>query len=627
MIEYDTPAGWYGTIGAFLEKPESGIREELRSFVSAFMLPIGAPQINAWKDSLNLLKSECSDLIDRHPESREWGFILEYELPRERGRRPDLVLLTGCSLNVIEFKGRTFAEQSDVDQVLAYGRDLAEYHGGSHNLKVNRILSLDGTTLEPQLANDVWIVGGKRLSRCLDHLADDPPCKAPDIEQWVRSDYSPLPTLVKAARRIFAEEPLPQIRRASSAGIPEALTALQNAASCAAKNGERHISFVTGVPGAGKTLVGLQFVHTTRLTNEDGERPAVFLSGNGPLVKVLQHALKSRVFVQAVHDFLVRYGGNAKRLPDEHIWVYDEAQRAWDSERVKGKRGHDLSEHEDFINLGMRMPKWSMLVGLIGQGQEIHLGEEGGLSLWNDAIRSSEGHWIIHCPADIAHVFPDQNVVIEPALNLSTSLRSHLAGDLHDWVSLLLQGKLFEAGERSDAIKGSAFNLYVTRDLELAKHYVRNRYDENEGARYGLLASSKSRNLANFGMDASFQATRRFREGPWYNDAPESLASCCQLLAVATEFQCQGLELDFPIVGWDTDLFWDGNIWAIKRGRSSAIDPLRLRINSYRVLLTRGRDGMIIFVPPIGELDLTFAALRRAGCEELNLLVPLLGGQ
>lgn len=619
----DTHAGWSGTIGSFLAEPESRIRDELRGFVSALVLPVGDAQVRAWNESIKLLKLECAELTRHRVEAQDWGLIFEYELPRERGRRPDIVILTGCSINVVEFKGRSYAEQVDLDQVAAYGRDLTEYHGGSHDLKVNRIVSLDATLTDPQLIDDVWVVGGKMLGSCLQQLADNPPCEAPDIVRWLRSDYQPIPSLVAAARRIFDNEPLPQIRSALSAGIPQALESLQHAAVSAKERGERHISLVTGVPGAGKTLVGLNFVYNTRFTNNEGERPAVFLSGNGPLVAVLQDALKSRVFVQDVHNFLMQYGGSAKRRPEEHIWVYDEAQRAWDADKVKGKRDHDLSEHQDFVNLGMRMPDWAMLVGLIGEGQEIHLGEEGGLQLWNEAIAKSGGRWVIHCPSHIAHLFPDQEVVVDDVLNLSTSLRSHVAGELHEWVGELLQGHLLKAEMLSRSIRGAHFNLYVTRDLADAKQYVRARYADDPDKRYGLLASSKAKILPSFGVDASWQATRRMRPARWYNDAPTALGSCCQLLTVATEFQCQGLELDFPIVCWDKDLVWRAGLWESLVGRSAAKDPHQLRLNSYRVLLTRGRDGMVIYVPPIDALNATHEALIQAGCESLALGVSL----
>ncbi len=240
------------------------------------------------------------------------------------------------------------------------------------------------------------------------------------------------------------------------------MTALQNAALDAREKSERHIAFVPGVPGSGKTLVGLQFVYSTKLSDNAGDRPAVFLSGNGPLVSVLQDALQNRIFVQDVHGFLLRYGGLRKtRLPEEHVWVYDEAQRAWDSEQVKGKRGHDLSEPDDFLRLGMRMPQWSMLVGLIGEGQEIHLGEEAGLRQWDDAIGGSGGDWIVHCPARVAEIFPQRNVQINDALDLSTSLRSHVAGDLHEWVASLLAGDIHGASRRAGSFSNSAFNLYI----------------------------------------------------------------------------------------------------------------------------------------------------------------------
>lgn len=510
----DTPAGWHGTIEQFLSQQPQSIVANLTEFVSYLNLTTGTGQSRAWTDSIRIVQRELAALLPRHPYARDWGLILEYELPRERGRRPDMVILTGCSLQLIEFKGRQIAEQADLDQLLAYARDLREYHAGTHKLTVNSVLSLDDAPAEARQVDDAWIVGGKHLADCLDKLADAPPCESPNVQQWVDSDYAPLPSLVSAARRIFEHQPLPQIRRASSAGIPQALAALQSAATEARSRKERHIALVTGVPGAGKTLVGLQFVYQTRFSNNEEERPAVFLSGNGPLVRVLQHALQNKIFVQDVHNFLVRYGGPTKqRLPDEHIWVYDEAQRAWDADRVSGKRGHGISEHEDFVRLGMRMPDWAMLVGLIGEGQEIHLGEEGGLEQWNEAISKTDEQWVIHCPSHIAHLFKGKSVRVNDALDLSTTLRSHTAGDLHAWVHSLLTGDLAAAGEYAKAMHDAAYNLYVTRDLEIARDYVRSRYATEVDKRYGLLASSKAKNLPRYGMDTSYYATR-FEPGP-----------------------------------------------------------------------------------------------------------------
>lgn len=617
----DNPAGWYGTIERFLSEPNGSLTRNLSEFASYLNLTSGDSQMRAWNDSIRTVKREFADLVIQHPEARNWGLILEYELPRERGRRPDIVILTGCSAQVIEFKGRQEAQQADVDQLRAYARDLGEYHSTTRGLTVNSVLALDDAPSRPYQFDGTWITGGKTLSTCLSRLADVPPCPPPDVRKWVGGDYAPLPSLVSAARYIFEHKELPQIRRASSAGIPEALKALQGAAAEARENNERHVAFVTGVPGAGKTLVGLQFVYQTRFSDTEDERGAVFLSGNGPLVKVLQHALESTVFVQDVHGFLNRYGGLKKRLPTEHIWVYDEAQRAWDAERAAGLRKDARSEHEDFIQLGMRMPDWAMMVGLIGEGQQIHVGEEGGLEQWNEAIVKSAEEWVIHCPSHVADIFRGRRVRINDALDLTTTLRSHVAGDLHAWVECLLKGRIADARFWAGTISNEAYNLYVTRDIDQAFDYVRTRYATEVDKRYGLLASSKATNLPRYGIDTTYFATR-FPPGPWYNDPPTSELSCCNLTQVATEFSCQGLELDFPIVGWDTDLWWNGRGWESRSRHRKARDPHQLRVNSYRVLLTRGRDGMVIYVPPLAELDATYQVLKDAGCRDLELTIP-----
>jgi hypothetical protein len=344
-------------------------------------------------------------------------------------------------------------------------------------------------------------------------------------------------------------------------------------------------------------------------------RTAVFLSGNGPLVKVLQHALKSSVFVQDVHGFLKTYGGTKQRLPEEHIWVYDEGQRAWDAERVEQKRGHAASEPEDFLRLGTRIKGWALVVGLIGEGQEIHLGAEAGLGQWNDAIAAVGGEWSVYCPTKLTEAFTTAKAVHTlHELDLTASLRSHLAEDVQLWVRQLLDGQLGEAAHTARVVINQGFDMYLTRDIEFAKAYVRERYGGNLDKRYGLLASSKARNLERYGIRNSFNFTKVLKEGPWYNDPPDSRFSCCALHDVATEFACQGLELDFPIVSWGSDLLWNGSRWqSTPQPRSQARDPHTLRLNSYRVLLSRGRDGFVLFVPEEPQMDSTYNALRCAG--------------
>ncbi|NLO27997.1 MAG: DUF2075 domain-containing protein [Actinobacteria bacterium] len=599
-------------------------------------------QVAAWRGEYEILGVTLREIAASIPRARQWDIIFEYELPRERGRRPDVVILTGSQVLVLEFKETAALQRAHVDQVAAYARDLRHYHAASHDKLVDPVLVLtrspverqwpDGWSgavgsgsrwpgqsdddltagLEPEAVAVVNPLGLRAVIAELERRAPDEPI---DAEGWLSADYSPLPSLVSAARQIFNHEPLPQIKRAQSAGIPDTIATLVAAANQARDNRELHLALITGVPGSGKTLVGLQFVYENHFGDTGSQRSAVFLSGNGPLVKVLQYALRSRVFVQDVHGFLKQYGGPSGRTPEEHIWVYDEAQRAWDSQRVLQKRGHDRSEPEDFLSIGSRKDSWALMVGLIGEGQEIYLGEEAGLTQWNDAIARTSDPWTVHCPRKIADIFDSaERLDTDESLNLDMSLCTHLAEDVQGWVQDLLDGRLDAAAAHAEAMDRQGFRLYLTRELERAIGYVRERYRSEEDKRYGLLGSSKGR-LNPFGIPTDYFSTQRMKIGPWYYDGPDSAKSCCQLDSAATEFQCQGLELDLPIVGWGVDLHWNGRSWeSPPQRRSQARDPHVLRLNSYRVLLTRGRDGVVLYVPDGGTaFDADFEALVAAG--------------
>ena len=616
-------AGWIGSLEQLLlSEPQQIISALLNHHSRALGEPANPSQITAWGHCLSVLFSELEKLITSNPGCRKWSALFEYELPRERGRRPDVVLLGASTVIVLEFKDFSAPLPQHVDQVSAYARDLGHYHSLCHAHRILPVLVLTQARQFQSTEGGVKICSGDLLATCLiDTVESDSSIEVINPNDWALGEYAPLPSLIVAARRIFNHEPLPQIRRAQSAGIPLTLEYLSDVARSARDRNERHLALVTGVPGAGKTLVGLQFVYDRVLGEIEEAKHAVFLSGNGPLVKVLQHALKSRVFVQDVHGFLRQYGGESEQSPREHIWVYDEAQRAWDADRVSEKRQHPISEPEDFLRIGQRIDSWALMVGLIGEGQEIHLGEEGGLAQWNLAIKAAAGEWIVHCPPKLAKIFDAaRDVVPVEKLDLTKSLRSHLAEDVQAWISSLLDGQLDQANSLADRVLHQGFQLYVTQDLESAKAYVMQRYGEEIDKRFGLLASSKAKNLPQYGIRNDFSFTKNLREGPWYNDPPNSKYSCCQLNDVATEFACQGLELDFPIVCWGNDLWYEDGKWRSPVARrSSARNPHQLRLNSYRVLLSRGRDGMVIYVPPDDTMASTMQALLSAG---LRPLIP-----
>jgi hypothetical protein len=452
--------------------------------------------------------------------------------------------------------------------------------------------------------------------------------------------YCPLPTLVEAARELFESHELRTIHRARAATDPavDTITAIVHQA---ARTRTRHLVLLTGVPGAGKTLVGLRTVHARYLDDLAVARaggkpttPAVFLSGNGPLVQVLQYELSraggnGRTFVRGVKDYVKRYSSRPDLVPPEHVLVFDEAQRAFDAAMVQRKHeggsGADRSEPEHFVEFAERIPEWCVVVGLIGSGQEIHVGEEGGLIQWRWAVERSERapEWTVHAPLAVAHTFEGRSVTfdLQPSLNLDTELRFHFAKDLHRFVARLVEGAhAAELRPIATTLEADGFHLRITRDFNTAKQYLRERYAEDRDARFGLVASSKDTALEQFGVPNGFQDTKRVKLGPWYGDPEDEYSglSCRNLKACVTEFGAQGLELDATLLAWGTDFLMKDGSWTNAHARryqlqSLVKDAMQLRRNAYRVLLTRGRDACVVFVPPLPTLDETFEYLHEAG--------------
>ena len=200
------------------------------------------------------------------------------------------------------------------------------------------------------------------------------------------------------------------------------------------------------------------------------------------------------------------------------------------------------------------------------------------------------------------------------------SLRTHLAGDVSKFANALVDGDIVTAKSLSDGILKQGFGMYVTRDLNHAKRYLRERYRNEPTKRFGMIASSKGRLLRQWGMDNSFQgALGIFYVGKWFNAEADHPKSCCALDTVATEFSCQGLEIDMPLIGWDNDMLWDGAQWTkFKKAEAENSDVNTYRKNSYRVLLTRGRDGFVIYVPPVEEMDPVYAVLLESGIKTVE---------
>ncbi len=634
MSESSARYGWQSDLPAFVRASPAAIEAALLQFLQG----ASSQQITSWHDCIRWLQREYDRCVREDSAAETYYTLLEYELPRDF-RRPDIIVLEGGTVVVLEVKGHAGAGQAARDQVAGYARDLAAYHSACADRSVLPVVvPSDGPALV-QEKDGVSIIGPHGVAQfLLDHAAVHKGLPIRPDDFLNEDAYAPLPTIVQAARSIYEQRPLPFIKRARANTDP-ALEAITDIAHQAARTKTRHLVLLSGIPGSGKTLVGLQLVHAGWLDDlaiERGGRkrsPAVYLSGNGPLVAVLQDALKGgavpgSVFVQDIKKYVAYYAQGRGRTPPEHLVVFDEAQRAHDADRVAEVHRQPLgsSEPEHLLEFCSRIPEWCVLVALIGDGQAIHVGEEVGVELWREAIagRPASEQWSVHVAPQVAPLFKTCPVPTHwhDVLNLDTEIRFHLTPKVHAFVEALLEGTdPAAAREIADELYQGNHRFLVTRSREDAKAYLRERYADAREARFGLLASSKDKLLINFGVDNSFQTTKRLRAGPWYNRPPEDPLSCCQLDMVATEFSSQGLELDAALLAWGSDLIHENGAWSIRMSRGTRgklRDPKQLRKNVYRVLLTRGRDGTVVYVPPSPQLDETSRYLVACGMRPLT---------
>ena len=540
-------------------------------------------QILAWDDSFEQLKKI---LVKIEEIKKNFNIIFEYELPYEGGRRIDVIILSNEKVFILEFKMKKSFLVEDIDQTIAYFRDIQEYHFESRNKKIIPILVLTKSeNKKPKRKKNITICSINYLSEVIQRIVTkENKMNGKSLKNWIYSKYEPLPTIIEAARAIMKNEELPNIRRVNSTRIPAAMENLQNITIDAKKKKKHILVFVTGVPGAGKTYLGLQYVYD--ICESIKSVNSVYLSGNGSLIKVLSSILgkNSGAFVKSIQTYLKKgeIGFN------ENVIVFDEGQRAWDS------------EPDMLIKIAEKKLNWSVHLILVGEGQEIYKGESPHLINWNNAIEKSDKKWEVICPERLTSIFKSSsNIIKNDNFDLDISLRSHLANKVSQFVNFLLNSDIEKAKELAPSILNSGFNMYVTQNFKKAKKYCINRYSESETKSYGLIASSKSLKNKDNEID----------EVEWFN------GMCCELKTTISEFKCQGLEIDMPIIGWGEDMLWNEKErkWE-KFDKNNGGDSL-YRVNSYRVLLSRGRDGFIIYVPK--ELSSVYEVLVEAGMEIL----------
>jgi hypothetical protein len=533
-----------------------------------------------------------------------------------------------------------------------YALDLKNFHESSHEQFIAPILiatkakgsySIVATT--PQ--NDKLLLPIKSNTGLLGKIIEDVLRFSEGNEinrtQWEQGRYCPTPTIIEAAMALYNNHSVEDISRSDASDIN--LTQTSDAVSAIIRsskdNSRKSICFVTGVPGAGKTLVGLH-IATTHI-DKSNDLYSVFLSGNGPLVAILREALardkvkrekakggkikkgvamsEVKMFIQNVHNFRDECLVDLTSPPIEHVALFDEAQRAWNLEqtssfmsRKKNRHNFNQSEPEFLMSCLNRHKDWAVVVCLVGGGQEINTGE-AGISEWIQSLERSFTDWDIYISDRLndseysavemlKKLESRPNVKYNESLHLAVSIRSFRAEHVSLLVKQLLDLSIDEARSTFEKVRAK-YPVVITRDLAKAKRWLKQQARGTE--RYGIVVSSQAERLRPHAI---------FVKSPmdpihWFLDGKDDVRSSYYLEDVATEFDVQGLELDWVCVTWDADFRYTEKGWehwsfvGTKWDRIRKEERQNYLKNAYRVLLTRARQGLVIVVPPGDTKDST----------------------
>jgi Uncharacterized conserved protein (DUF2075) len=655
--------GLYGSsIAAFLRSTPEEIIGTLATNAGFSILQ---EQRDAWSAQIRILSIAL--------EALSGSVLFEYSIPR-MGRRIDAVILVGSVVFVVEFKvGASVFDRAAIEQVWDYALDLKNFHQASEPVAIVPLLVATAAASVPPSdfhadEDNVFRpikVGSDGLRAAIETGVRKISGRAVDAAEWASSSYRPTPTIIEAARALYAQHSVEAIARYDAGADNLRITShkIDEIVDEAMAKRQMVVCFVTGVPGAGKTLVGLN-VATRHRRELQQPTHAVYLSGNGPLVTVLREALtrdevarrkrsgervrKGKVaesvkaFIQNVHHFrddaLIEIGP-----PVEHVVIFDEAQRAWNlrqtanfMRRKKKRPDFRQSEPEFLISYMDRHLDWAVVICLVGGGQEINTGE-AGLEAWLDAVWEKFPHWQMCVSSRLTDSEYAAGMALERArermsvrfddsLHLAVSMRSFRAENVSAFVKALLDCEVGAARENFTKL-AARFPIVMTRNLDCAKEWVRKQARGSE--RFGLIASSKAQRLKPHAIDIRADVDPVH----WFLNDRDDTRSSYYLEDAATEFQVQGLELDWTCVTWDGDLRFAGSDWTYHDFRGKRwcnvvnSDNKNYLRNAYRVLLTRARQGMVIFVPP-GDArdptrssevyDPTFSYLAEIG-------VPLVG--
>lgn len=606
----------------------------------------------AWKEEIIILKKTMQKLGT--------GYVaFEYEIPR-MGKRVDAVIILEKQIFLLEFKifEKTYHKQA-LDQVVDYALDLHNFHQKSENIDLFPVVVC---TDAPDVDNTLSLTNGVSTPICcnqnnlliqLKHVIKNFQSGARiDAIEWINSKYYPTPTIIEAAQALYRNHSVSEIMRNDADDLTITSTTIKKIIYKTKGRKRKAIIFVTGVPGAGKTLVGLNLANELH-NNEKGEH-AVFLSGNHPLVSVLNEALirdkimtekekgckinkkdakrEIGALIQMIYYFRDEHYGN-DTIPVEKIAIFDEAQRAWTQKEMcsfmkknnkikfgdQAKRDEQYSEPGFLISTMDRHQDWAVIICLVGGGQEINRGE-AGISEWFKSLQKNFKHWDVYVTDKIKNkeyikdyswkdLVAGLNFFTCNSLHLSASMRTFRSEKVSDFIEKLLDNNILEASQLYKEIIIN-YPIYITRDLIKAKEWVKGISRGNE--RYGLFASSGAARLKPRGVVYSRDS---ISPEHWFLNAKNDVRSSYFLEVVASEFETQGLELDYAIVAWDADLRIEDGKWKHYQFSTRMSPPnwspirnqedIRYLTNAYRVLLTRARQGFIIYIPKGVEDDKT----------------------
>lgn len=602
----------------------------LSSYIKSYDLPLDDLQVNAWGNCYDFLVNSFQQIGDGYGEVQ---IVFEYMLPLEKYRRPDVILLFEKKVVILEFKDKENYYKKDLEQAIGYREDIKNYHHvtGMLNLEVECFLVLTKPNAISGIDRGVKILNKYNFNSSV-FINSPKPLEIDKVLRWVGSKYQPLPSIIDATQKLFFEGELPYIKNIAEGDIEATVNKVRNIIEENEKNYRRKdIVFVSGVPGAGKTLVALKTLYEynrDKYIKDKNPFAAVYLSGNGPLVSVLREQLSNnringiegKAYIRGMLEYKKDFLYNSSNIPDNTVLIFDEAQRAWDAERMR----KDYSEAEGLLMIGEKIFNSRgqvTVVACIGDGQSIHTGEEKGLKLWIDALKKYKD-WNVFIPQKYEGEFRGvKNLNISNELFLDTSIRANFI-DTSKWIESLLTYDIDNCKKETEILQEKGLVLRVTRDFDKVIKTVRGIDRVHPSWNYGLLISSKASILDKETKTYTddYYKTSYIKDneaGVWF------LKECKQLQKAASEFLCQGLEVDFPIVTFGGDYFLENRLWnvhpKVKVKYNNQYDNLENIINNiYRVILSRCRKGMVLFIPKNRNLDETYEFFKQIGINEMR---------